>query len=397
MVDDNPIYTPPFSKAEYNRRLAETKQRMADAGFDLIVCQDPANMGWLTGFDGWSFYTPQVVLVHLNEEPIWFGRAQDAKAAHITTDIPANNIIGYSEKLIHHATGHPYDELADLIKERGWASARIGVELDAHYYTARAHAHLVKGVPDANVSDSEQLVNWARLVKSEAELVYMREAGAICTAAMNRAIEKVAPGVAQYEVIAEVYSAQILGVKGAYGDYTGLCPLIQVGEGTSTPHLTWSDKPIPRETLVMLEMAGARHHYHAPLTRTLYLGSPPSEVTALTHTIIEGVDAALDMARPGVTCEAVEAVWQKVLNQAGYHKDSRVGYSVGLNYPPDWGERTASLRPGDQTVLQSGMCFHFQSGVWLETLGAAVSESFVVTERGGERLCDVRPELIVIN
>ena len=397
MADDNPIYTPPFSKAEYDRRLAETKKRMADAGFDLIVCQDPANMGWLTGFDGWSFYTPQVVLVHLDEEPIWFGRAQDAKAAHITTDIPANNIIGYSEKLIHHATGHPYDELADLIKERGWASARIGVELDAHYYTARAHAHLVKGVPDANVSDSEQLVNWARLVKSEAELVYMREAGAICTAAMNRAIEKVAPGVAQYEVIAEVYSAQILGVKGAYGDYTGLCPLIQVGEGTSTPHLTWSDKPIPRETLVMLEMAGARHHYHAPLTRTLYLGSPPSEVTALTHTIIEGVDAALDMARPGVTCEAVEAVWQKVLNQAGYHKDSRVGYSVGLNYPPDWGERTASLRPGDQTVLQSGMCFHFQSGVWLEDFGAAISEPFVVTDKGGERLSNVARELIIID
>ena len=397
MSEGNPVYTPPFSKAEYNRRLAETKKRMADAGFDLIICQDPANMNWLTGFDGWSFYTPQVVLVHLDEEPIWFGRAQDAKAAHITTDIPPNNIIGYSEKLIHHATGHPYDELADLIKHRGWSSARIGVELDAHYYTARAHAHLVKGVPDAKVSDSEQLVNWARLVKSDAELVYMREAGAICTAAMNRAIEKVAPGVAQYEVIAEVYRAQVLGVEGAYGDYTGLCPLIQVGEGTSTPHLTWSDQPIPRETLVMLEMAGARHHYHAPLTRTLYLGSPPSEVTALTRTIIEGVDAALDMARPGVTCEAVEAVWQKVLNQAGYHKDSRVGYSVGLNYPPDWGERTASLRPGDQTVLQSGMCFHFQSGVWLETLGAAVSESFVVTKRGGERLCNVRPELIVID
>ena len=397
MSEDNPVYTPPFSRAEYSRRLAETKKRMADAAFDLIICQDPANMCWLTGFDGWSFYTPQVVLVHLDEEPIWFGRAQDAKAAHITTDILADNIVGYSEQLIHHATGHPYDELADLIKERGWASSRIGVELDAHYYTARAHAHLVKGVPDANVSDSEQLVNWARLIKSEAELVYMREAGAICTAAMNRAIEKVAPGVAQYEVIAEVYSAQILGVKGAYGDYTGLCPLIQVGEGTSTPHLTWSDKPIPRDTLVMLEMAGARHHYHAPLTRTLFLGSPPSEVTALTRAIIEGVDAALDMARPGVTCEAVEAVWQKVLNQAGYHKDSRVGYSVGLNYPPDWGERTASLRPGDQTVLQSGMCFHFQSGVWLETLGAAVSESFVVTKRGGERLCNVRPELIVID
>ena len=397
MNKENPIYTPPFSKEEYNRRLVETKKRMADAGFDMIVCQDPANMGWLTGFDGWSFYTPQVILVHLDEEPIWFGRSQDAKAAHITTDIPADNIIGYSEELIHHATGHPYDELADLIKARGWASSRIGVELDAHYYTARAHAHFIEGVSDAKVGDSKQLVNWARLVKSDAELLYMREAGAICTAAMNCAIEKVVPGVAQYEVIAEIYRAQVLGCEGTYGDYTGLCPLIQVGEGTSTPHLTWSDHPVPPETMVMLEMAGARHHYHAPLTRTLYLGSPPSELTALTSTIIEGVDAALDVARPGVTCEAVEAVWQKVLNQAGYHKDSRVGYSVGLNYPPDWGERTASLRPGDQTELQSGMCFHFQSGVWLETLGAAVSESFVVTESGGERLCDVRPELIVID
>ena len=66
MSEDNPVYTPPFSKAEYNRRLAETKKRMADAGFDLIICQDPANMNWLTGFDGWSFYTPQVVLVHLD-------------------------------------------------------------------------------------------------------------------------------------------------------------------------------------------------------------------------------------------------------------------------------------------------------------------------------------------
>ena len=98
------------------------------------------------------------------------------------------------------------------------------------------------------------------------------------------------------------------------------------------------------------------------------MGSPPSEVTALTSTIIEGVDTALDVARPGVTCEAVEAVWQKVLNQAGYHKDSRVGYSVGLNYPPDWGERTASLRPGDQTELQSGMCVHLHSQLRQKTL-----------------------------
>lgn len=391
-------YSKPFPKAEYDRRLVKTKKRMVDQGFDLIICQDPANMNWLTGFDGWSFYTPQVVLVHTDEaSPIWFGRPQDAKAAHITTDIPPENITTFSETLIHHPSEHPYDELAELITARGWGSARIGVELDAHYYTARAHAHLVRGMPDASVSDSQELVNWARLIKSDAELVYMREAGQIVSAAMNRAIAKVAPGVPEYEIIAEVYHAQVMGVNGKYGNYSSLCPLIQVAEGTSTPHLTWSEHPLPDDALVMMELGGARHHYQAPLTRTLYLGTPPQEVVKLADTIVEGVDAALEVARPGSTCEEVEAVWQKVLNRNGYQKESRVGYPIGVNYPPDWGERTASLRPGDTTVLQSGMCFHFQSGVWLETIGAAVSEPFIVTDSGGERLCDVARELIVID
>ena len=109
---------------------------------------------------------------------------------------------------------------------------------------------------------------------------------------------------------------------------------------------------------------------------------------------MEGGNEALSAAKPGVTCEEVEAVWQAVLRRNGYRKDSRVGYSIGIGYPPDWGERTASLRPGDTTELQLGMCFHFQSGMWLEDFGAAISEPFVVTEAGGERLSDVRRELV---
>ncbi len=391
-------YNKPFKPEEFARRLAETKSRMDIAGLDLIICQDPANMGWLTGFDGWSFYVPQAVLIHISESaPLWFGREQDARAALITTDIPADNIIGFSEPLIHHPIEHPFDELAALIRNRGWEKARIGVELDAHYYTARAHSHLVKGLPKAALLDSKELVNWARLVKSDAELVYMREAGVICTATMQATLDKIAPGVPQYEVIADVYHAQVTGIDGKFGDYTSLCPLIQVGEGTSTPHLTWSDAPLPDNTLIMMEIAAARRHYHAPLTRTIHLGAPPAEIAELAKVIVEGVDVALEMAKPGVTAEAVETAWQAVLNRNGYKKESRAGYSIGINYPPDWGEHTVSLRPGDTTELQAGMCFHFQSGVWLDAFGAAVSEPFIVTDSGGERLCDAPRELIVID
>ena len=391
-------YQKAFHPDEYRRRVSDVKQRMETAGFDLLICQDPASMGWLTGFDGWSFYTPQAVVVHLEEEsPIWFGRAQDAKSAHFTTDLPAHNIIGFSEPLVHHPERHPFDELCALITDRGWSRGHIGVELDAHYYTARAHHHIVKGLPNASINDNKELVNWARLVKSDAELAYMREAGRIVTDTMNIAISRLKPGVPQFEVIADVYHAQIMGFENRFGDYTSLCPLIQVGEGTSTPHLTWTDDPLPDSGLVVMEIGAARRHYHAPLTRTMHLGTPPDEIKKLAEVIVEGGDRALEMAKPGITCEEVEAVWQGVLNQYGYSKESRVGYSIGLNYPPDWGERTASLRPGDKTILQAGMCIHFQSGVWLEQYGAAVSEPFIVTERGGEKISDVQRGLVVID
>ena len=233
-------YQKPFEASEFDRRVHDVKQRMEKAGLDLLICQDPANMGWLTGFDGWSFYTPQAVVVHLEEStPIWFGRAQDAKSAHITTDLPARNIIPFSEPLVHHPTDHPFDELCDLIKTRGWGTSRIGVDLDAHYYTARAHRHLVSGLPDASIADNRELVNWARLVKSEAELAYMREAGRICTQTMNNVIAKLAPGVPQYEIIADVYHSQITGLDGRCGDYTRSVPTDPGGRRHehASPHL----------------------------------------------------------------------------------------------------------------------------------------------------------------
>lgn len=391
-------YDKPFRPAEFQRRVHDVKKRMERAGLDLLICQDPANMGWLTGYDAWSFQYPQAVLVHLElEVPIWIGRLVDVNSARVTTDLPVENIISFADNLVHHPELHPFDDLCGLIESRGWGSDNIGVELDAHYYTARGHQHLVKGLPNARFSDSRGLVNWARLVKSEAELVYMREAGRIVSNTMREVISNLRPGVPHYQVAAEVYSSQIRGVDGKFGDYTSACPLIQFGENTNAPHLTWTDTPLPTHGLVLLELAAARRHYHAPLARTVHIGKPPEEVKRLAKVIVEGVDAVLEIAKPGVVVEEVDAAWQSILKRNGYIKKGRSGYSIGINYPPDWNERTVSIRADDRTVLQAGMCFHFQSGVRLNEFGAAISESFVVTEGGGERLTEVDRQLIVLD
>jgi len=108
-----------FEKKEYKERLKKVKDSMQKQGIDLLVSHDPANMNYLTGYDAWSFYYAQCVLVHFNEdEPICFLRAQDAGGAYIKTYLKNENIIQYHEKYIHTWPLHPYDYLVEIIKER---------------------------------------------------------------------------------------------------------------------------------------------------------------------------------------------------------------------------------------------------------------------------------------
>jgi Xaa-Pro dipeptidase len=105
----------------------------------------------------------------------------------------------------------------------------------------------------------------------------------------------------------------------------------------------------------------------------------------------------LDAIKPGVTCEEIELAWRQVIARAGLEKESRIGYSVGLNYPPDWGEHTASLRPGDKTVLEPNMTFHMILGMWMDDWGFECSESLRVTDDGHETFANFPRKLFTKN
>jgi ectoine hydrolase len=108
------------------------------------------------------------------------------------------------------------------------------------------------------------------------------------------------------------------------------------------------------------------------------------------------MEEGMAAARPGNTCEDVANAYFAVLARHGIVKDSRAGYSIGLSYPPDWGERTMSLRRGDRTELRPGMTFHFMTGLWLETMGLEITESILITDTGVECLADVPRRLVVV-
>ena len=388
-----------FATDEYLDRLAKTKKRMSKAGMDVLVVSDPANMNYLTGYDGWSFYVPQCVVVAIDEaQPLWIGRGMDAAGAKYTTFLQDENIIGYPDDYVQNPVKHPMNFVADEIKRRGWEKRAIGVEMDAYYFSAHGFLAFQKDLPQADIKDGNLLVSWVRLVKSEAEIGYMQQAGKISEKVMQTALDNLSPGVRECDAVAAVYQAQMAGMPEFGGDYPAIVPMMPTGEKTSAPHLTWTDEPYENNQAVNLELAACRHRYHSPLARTAYLGkNPPEKLSNLAEHTVEGLNLTLDAIKPGLRCEEVELVWRQHIAKAGLEKESRIGYAMGLNYPPDWGEHTASLRPGDKTVLAPNMTFHMILGMWMENYGFECSESFRITETGCETLADFPRKLFLIS
>lgn len=377
-----------FTLEEYQARLARLRARMSDQGIELLLVNDPANINYLTGYDGWSFYVPQLVAVSLNDglPPTWIGRRMDAAQAPLTSWLPAEHVVGYPETYVQAADRHPMDWIAGCLRERGWGEQRIGIETDSYYFSPRALDHLRAGLPGAVFIDADLLVNRLRSVKSDAELACMRKAARLAGRVMQTAFETIRPGVRQCDAMAAILAAQIGGDPEFSGDVTGLLPLIMSGRAAAAPHPIWTDEPFAAEQTTALELGGACHHYNAGLARTLHCGEPPGKLVETAKVVEEGLEAALDSMRAGVVGEEVEAAWRRVLDRHGLRKESRIGYAIGLGYPPDWGERTLSLRPGERSVLQANNTIHLMLGMWMDGWGMEMSETVLITGTGAECL-----------
>ncbi|WP_299651205.1 M24 family metallopeptidase [uncultured Tateyamaria sp.] len=377
-----------FEIAEYRGRLAQVREAMAQADLDCLLITDPSNMGWLTGYDGWSFYVHQGVIVTHDADPLWWGRLQDVAGARRTTWMGDGGAVGYGEHYIQTPARHPMEDLATRL------TGRVGVEMDNYYYSAKAHA--VLGDVGLALVDATSLVNWCRAVKSETEIGFMRKAARISEAVIDGMADRIAPGVPKNEVVADAYRDAIRGVGGDWGDYPAIVPLVPSGADAAAPHLTWNGDGFRTGEATTLEIAGCCRRYHTPLCRSVFLGDPPDEMKRAEAAVIEGLEAGIEAARAGNQARDVAASLNRALKKVGIERTARCGYPIGLSYPPDWGERTISFRAEDDTVLEPNMTFHFMPGLWMEGWGLAITESIRITESGpAECLCD-RPRGMIV-
>jgi Xaa-Pro aminopeptidase len=238
------------------------------------------------------------------------------------------------------------------------------------------------------VVDDKRLVNWVRIIKSPAELEQIRIAASFVDETMRAAVEATTPDARGCDVAAAVMATQVRGCGKRGGVSTAIPPIIAIGNDSDAGHMEASDQPLSKGfdsdqngTPVVFELAAARRHYHCPMARTVFLGKPSAEYIAFIEVCMRAMQNLLAIATPGHTCHELYWAFQNTLLEEGFSKSSRVGYSFGIGFSPDWGEKTCSVRDGNHTVLQPGMCLHVIAGCG-DAWCFEVSEAIVVRQTG---------------
>lgn len=396
--DPADVRSPLFTTLEYEQRLRCVREKMAQQGLSALIVTDPANLFYLTGYDAWSFYVPQMLFIPAEGDILLFLREMDAQGAFRTSWLPPHQIIGYPERYVQRPHLHPFDWVAFALRQRGQvapaAHGCVGLEMDAHFFSPKGYRSLINALPEWLLVDCFELVNWVRSVKSESEIHYMRLAARVTTAAMQAAIDAIEPGVPQNKVAARIAAAQAEGDDDAWGDFPAIVPMMPTGASADTPHLTWSDRILKSGDAVVVELSGVHRRYHVPLARTVTLGEPSAEMLRLEEAVAAGLQAVLDAIAPGAPVRELASAWNWKLAAYGLEKHSRLGYSVGIGYPPDWGERTISIRSEDETILEENMTFHLICGMWMTGYGYEVSETIRVTSTGVETFTSFPRQII---
>ena len=380
-----------FETAEYRERVQRVNANMEAAGIDTLVVLSKAHMSYLTGYEGDSDYVPQVTIVRAGDvDAIVILREMDLYCAYPTVYLDESRIESYPEDHIGTPERSPWDVIGRRIAEIA-GGGRIGVEFSASNFSYADHQALVRVLGDRPLVDGSRVVTKARTRKSAAELSYMRQAGKIVDRALMNGIDRIAEGVRQCDVAAQITHDLIAGTPECGGGPHRPVTM-PTGPGVAqAPHLKWTDAPYRVGDQTDFETGAFVHRYCCALSRTAIVGPPSARLLHVHNAVMDGFHGGFDAVRPGATCGDVHRAFMKAFGPHGVRKESRIGYSIGL----DWPDLCFSMQDDDETILETDFTFHLIIGIWEREDAYVFSETLRVGETGAESLSSMPRELFI--
>ncbi|HEY2767515.1 MAG TPA: Xaa-Pro peptidase family protein [Solirubrobacteraceae bacterium] len=369
------------SLQEYTERLAKTRRWMHEHDVDLLVLNQPEHYNWLSGYDPTSVFYHQSLIVPAADEPLTLicNKAELALCEE-TCWVPDVRVVWTHEDQTARTV--------EVLRERGLLGARrIGLNLMSYHLRPRFALEFRDSLPAADLVDVTAVLDDLRLLKSPAEIEYLRRAARVADIGVSAGIDAIAPGVSDRDVMAAIQHA----VSAAGGEFPAYPFLV---DARGTLHGTPIGKVLQHGDTVYMEVSGVVRRYHCNISRTVVLGEPSARLRELYAVVKDALDRATDALRPGVSVREVVELVAKL--QSGYEQNTwgRFGFSMEIAYPPIW-IGGLSLMRGDEHVLEPGMVITMEPGLaYADGDTMMFGNNVLVTDGDPEVLNDVPTDLI---
>ena len=378
-----------FSDQELERRRGALSGALQQAGLEGLLLFRQESMYYLTGYDSFGYVHFQVMVWPRTGDPVLLTRAPDRLQARFTSNVRDVRI------WVDGEDADPYRALADLLRGLGLAGRRLGAELEAYGLTAARGFALVRALEGVcELEDASFMVSRLRLVKTEEELVYVRQAAALADAAWSEAQRLAAPGAFEGDILAAMQGAVLRGG----GDDPANETIIGSGPGALMCRYYTGRRHLDSQDQLTLEFAGVYRHYHACAMRTVLIGAPRPLQVAMFEPVRDALLAAREALRPGRAIGEVFDAHARVLDAAGMgeHRLNACGYSLGATFAPSWMD-WPMLFHGNPQVAAPGMVFFIHIIVFDAAKGLAMTlgQAVEVTESGMRSLSQAPLELAI--
>ncbi|NQV44440.1 MAG: aminopeptidase P family protein [Rhodospirillales bacterium] len=378
-----------FSKSELAERRRKTCEAMANEGMDGMLIFRQETMFYLTGYDTFGFVFFQCLYLGADGSMTLLTRPPDLRQAQITS------IIKDIRLWADAPDASPSDDLRDILEEYGCRGKTLGVEWESYGLTARNGQRLSAAMEGyCALTDASELVSKLRVIKSPAEIEYVRKAGQLGDAGWDAAVEVAGPGVDEGEVLAALQGAIFRGG----GDFPANNIVLGSGRDAMLCRYHTGRRKIDPQDQLTIEWAGVYRHYHAAMMRTMCFGTPPQRQLDLYDAALEALEAVHAAIKPGNTFGDGFQAHVDVLDRRGLaeHRLKACGYSLGTTYAPNWMDwpmlyerNPVGFEPG-MVVFTHMIIFDSDAGLAM-TLG----ETVLVTSDGNERLSSASRDLVV--
>jgi len=378
-----------FDLEEYAARQTATLRALKARNLDGLLIFRQESMYYLTGYDTFGYVHFQALLLDADGHLCLLTRAPDRLQAEFTSVIEDIRV------WVDGEGADPYRELGLILAERGLRGGCIGIELEAYGLTAAKGLgvlHALEGLCDHE--DASDLVSRQRLIKSPAELTYVRRAAELADVSLQAAERLTAPGAYEGDILAAMQAAVFKGG----GDDPANETIIGSGPGSLMCRYFTGRRHLAAVDQLTLEFAGVYRHYHACLMRTLMVGRAAPDQVSMHAAALDSMQAAREALRPGRPIGEVFDAHARTLDAAG-HRDHRMnacGYSLGTTFAPNWMD-WPMFYAGNPVIAEPGMVYFIHIILFDKDreLAMTLGQTVEVTDQGNDALSKAPLDLIV--